>query len=132
MKETLRLLASFETVAPAAEAAVSRAQAQLNMRLPADYVEFLYWSNGGEGIIGETYLMLWQVEDLAKLNIAYEVEEYAAGLLLFGSNGGGEAFAFDTQKLHWEVVRVPFVGMDKTEAIPVATTFADFFRILAK
>jgi cell wall assembly regulator SMI1 len=70
MKETLRLLASFETVAPATEEAVSAAQAQLGVRLPVDYVEFLYCSNGGEGIIGETYLMLWQVEDLAKLNIA--------------------------------------------------------------
>ena len=45
-------------------------------------------------------------------NRDYEVESYCPELLLFGSSGGGEAYAFDKRSLPWRVVEVPFVGMD--------------------
>jgi hypothetical protein len=44
-------------------------------------------------------------------NEAYQTRKYAPGLFLFGSNGGGEAFAFDRRTNNC-VVNVPFVGMD--------------------
>jgi hypothetical protein len=53
--------------------------------------------NGGEGFIGENYLRAWPVEDLIQSNKDYRVDEAAPGLFLFGSSGGGEAFAFDTR-----------------------------------
>jgi len=88
-------------------------------------------TNGGEGFIGEEeYLMLWSVEELPSLNEAYEVQQYAPGLLLFGSSGGGEAYGFDTRKQCFEIVRVPFIGMTWDLAQPIATSFDLFMRTL--
>jgi hypothetical protein len=38
--------------------------------------------------------MIWKIGELLRFNREYEVQVYAPGLLLFGSSGGGEAFAF--------------------------------------
>ncbi|HEY4093795.1 MAG TPA: SMI1/KNR4 family protein [Luteibacter sp.] len=64
-------------------------------KLPDDYRRFMMAKNGGEGFVGESHLILWSVEELASNNREYEIQDYAAGLFLFGSNGGGEAFGFD-------------------------------------
>ena len=81
-------------------------------------------------MIGETYLMLWRVEELAEMNTAYQVDEYAPGLLLIGSDGGGEAFAFDTRTNPWPVVKVPFVGMDLQYAEVLSPSFDAFLKTL--
>jgi hypothetical protein len=47
--------------------------------------------NGGEGSVGDTYVILWRIEELIEMSKAYDVAEYAPGLFLFGSDGGGEA-----------------------------------------
>jgi len=83
---------------------------QLDFILPDDYLEFIRESNGGEGIIGERhYLSLWKIEELAKLNKDYDTEIYAPGYLIFGSDGGGTAYAFD--KANGNIVSFQFVGM---------------------
>lgn len=63
--------------------------------MPDDYVGFLRTANGGEGWIGDRYLVLFRIEDLGTLNVGYEVGELAPGFLLIGSNGAGEAVGFD-------------------------------------
>ncbi|MBJ9621825.1 SMI1/KNR4 family protein [Burkholderia multivorans] len=97
---------------------------QVESRLPDDYLALMRRHNGGEGFIGNEYLMLWRVEDIVAFNREYEVAEYAPGLLLFGSNGGGEAYAFDTRDNSMRIVQVPFVGMDIVDAIPIADSIA--------
>jgi len=84
----------------------------VGFQLPKDYAEFLRHANGGEGFVGPDYIILWPVEDLLDLNQAYQVGDYAPGLFLFGSNGGGEALAFDLRVETTPVVSVPFVGME--------------------
>lgn len=101
--------------------------------LPADYVDFLRKSNGGEGFIGENaYLILWPVEQLLEMNSAYQTQEYAPGLLLIGSDGGGEAIAFDTNSPEFPVVSVPFVGMDRSLIRFVSPNFGGVFEALIK
>jgi len=107
---------------------IRKATDALGTDLPEDYKLFLQGSNGGEGMIGEIYAALWGVEELAGLNVDYEVAEYAPGLLLIGSNGGGEAFAFDTRVTPWPVVKVPFVGMDLEYALDMGTSFTAFIE----
>jgi hypothetical protein len=60
---------------------------------------------------------------LLELNKDYQVDEYAPGLFFFGSNGGGEAFAFDLRTAARPVVAVPFVGMDLSLATVLAPEF---------
>jgi len=98
-------------------------------RLPQDYAEFLERANGGEGYLNPNqYAILWRVEDLARLNEAYLTRKYVPGLLFFGSNGGGEAFAFDQRSNSSPVVRVPFVGMDLGLAEVLAQSFTELIR----
>jgi hypothetical protein len=101
----------------------------LGVSLPADYVTFVCRSNGGEGFIGGHYLVLERVEKLKSMNDNCETAQYAPGLLLFGSDGAGEAYAFDTRHHPWTVVQVPFIVMDLEDAWPVGQTFSEFLRI---
>src|SRR5438876_10095853 len=106
------LFSKFRGRAPVRAAEIERFRAETGVDLPRDYVEFLQRSDGGEGFIGpNAYVILWQLSELVELNNAYQVEEYAPGLLIFGSNGGGEAYAFDTLASAMPIVSVPFVGM---------------------
>lgn len=107
----------------ASDQAISELMAMVAISLPDDYLAFLRSHNGGEGFIESEYLMLWKAEDIATFNMEYEVADYAPGLLLFGSNGGGEAYAFDTRDSSMRIVQVPFIGMDLADAIPIADSF---------
>jgi len=68
--------------------------------------------SGGEGVVGGNYFRLYPVEKIVALNQAYGVDEFAKGLIIFGSNGGGEAFAFDTRNASVAIVQIPFIPMD--------------------
>jgi hypothetical protein len=114
---------------PAAESTVLALQAA-NPGIPPDYLGFLRGGNGGEGFIGRSYVMLWRVEELQRLNIGYEAHRYAPGLLLIGSSGAGDAFAYDKRRKPWRLVRVPFVGMDLCLVDPIADDFPGFLRAL--
>lgn len=120
----------FRGNSPAAAAQVAAAENQLGKSLPSDFREFLLLTNGGEGMIGENYVMLWSADELSQYNKSYQVSDYAPGLLLFGSDGGGEAYAFDTRTSPSTVVMVPFVGMSLEDAKPVAPTFTAFLKKL--
>jgi len=126
----LELLTSRMRLAtPATNADISNAELAFDTEFSADYKDFLNYAAGGEGVIGkDTYVMLWTPSELKHLNDAYEVSRYAPGLLLFGSNGGGEAFAFDLRQPHLPVVAVPFVGMELDAIEPLAETFSEFLE----
>lgn len=126
-----RLLANLNRRVPATTAAVAECERQLRVKLPPDYVEFLRATNGGEGFIGESaYVILWGAQELVPMNQAYEVQKYVPGLLIFGSDGGGEAYGFDTRIQQWQIVQVPFVGMAWNLAEPMGATFIAFLEEL--
>jgi hypothetical protein len=114
----------------ATDAAIAAGEAQLGVRFPGDYVEFLKSTNGGEGFVGKEYVVLWGIEELASMNQSYEVQEYVPGLLIFGSSGGGEAYGFDTRTPRWPIVRVSFVGMEWDLADLLGVSFRQFLEHL--
>jgi SMI1 / KNR4 family (SUKH-1) len=117
---------------PATEFLIRKIQKEGHVTLPSDYVEFLQKMDGGEGFIGpNAYVILWRVGELLDINKAYEVSDYAPGLFLFGSDGGGEAFAFDMRLSSRPIVEVPFVGMDLNLIRPKGATFYEFLNLLA-
>ncbi len=116
---------------PATSAIVGDLSSTLGVSLPKDYLHFLLQHNGGEGFIGDNYIILWKAENLADFNREYEVGKYAPGILLFGSDGGGEGYGFDTQSAAMLIVRIPFIGMERRYATPVARDFSDLFAKLA-
>jgi SMI1 / KNR4 family (SUKH-1) len=125
------LLLRFKRNAPAALDDIEAFEKETSIALSPEYREFLQVSDGGEGIVGTaSYAMLWRVNELLRFNKEYEVAEYAPGLLFFGSNGGGEGFAFDLRVPEKPIVAVPFIGMDLADATPVAETFDGFLEYL--
>ena len=68
-------------------------------------------------------LVLSKAEELLTFNRDLEVGEYAPGFFMFGSDGGGEGFAFDTRSSPYRVVIVPFIGMSIEDGIVVAESF---------
>lgn len=127
-----RLLSKFEGNQPAGASAIAHFETESGFHLPRDYSEFLEQINGGEGFVGNTYVILWRIEELLEMNRAYQASDYAPGLFLFGSDGGGEAFAFDMRSDAKSVVSVPFVGMDLKLARPLALNFNAFLEELLK
>src|SRR5438876_10875303 len=75
--------------------------------LPADYFAAVTEFGGREGFLGETYLRLYRLQELAALNLAYEVPALFSEAIVFGSNGGGDAFAFLVREP--AVIQVPFL-----------------------
>jgi hypothetical protein len=115
---------------PAPSDAVSSLQRSCRMELPQDYLNFLTFFNGAAGTLPNSYhLILWPAETLLDLNEAYQVQEYAPGIFIFGSNGGGEAYGFDTRS-SMAVIQVPFVGMALSEAEYLAPSFTAFLIAL--
>jgi len=122
-----RFCSGLRLTSPAEASQIQKAEQEIGSPLPNEYKEFLTKTNGAEGALGENaYVMLWSVEDLRRLNEAYQVAIYAPGYLIFGSDGGGEAFAFDLQSKSRSIVMIPFVGMSRDLARPMATGFWQF------
>lgn len=123
-----RLAGALTLRGPAIASVIEHFQAESGIKLPEDYVGFLLHSNGADGPVGQTgYVSLWAIDELSELNSGYRVAEFAPGLLLFGSDGGDEAFAFDLRDPAMPIVEVPFVGMSLDEARRLATTFTAMF-----
>lgn len=71
-------------------------------------------------------MILWRVEELIEMNKAYEITEYEPWLFAFGSDGGGDALAFDRRAAAMPIISVPFIGMDEESASPLAPEFVIF------
>ncbi len=117
---------------PVTPASLQKCEMDLQVSLRDDYRAFMLQCNGGEGVIGQGYLALWTIEELADLNRDYEVEESAPGLVVFGSDGGGEAFAFDYRDEARNYVRVPFVGMSLELIVSLGSNLEEFFGAVAR
>jgi len=99
--------------------------------LPKDYLEFMEYSNGAAGSFPNgNHVILWPVERLVERNKAYEVGDYAPGIFIFGSSGGGEAYGFDTRS-SMAIIQVPFVGMQLSDVEYLAPSFTEFLITLA-
>lgn len=126
-----KLLKKIELNPPCSNEAIKKVEENLKFTFPKEYVSFLLTSNGGEGWIGDdSYLSLWRVDEIVALNQAYAVNEFAPGLILFGSDGGLDAYAFDTRGEVTIIVEVPFIGMDLREVKNCGNTFIEFLEYL--
>jgi hypothetical protein len=128
--EIAYLTAKMKLKSGASKDSLSRVQAHFGLNFPSDYLNFLLRTNGGEGLIGSEYLILWSIDDLITLNDAYSVDKFAPGLILIGSDGGDTAYAIDTRTSDLCFIEVPFIGMDLQEVKTCGKKFLDFLEFL--
>lgn len=118
---------------PGASAAALAELRRYVRNLPAEYLSFLARSNGAEGPIGQAnYLVLWPAEVIREYNKGYGADEFAPGLLLFGSDGGNSGYGFDCRVEPSLIFEVPLVGLDWSDAVAVAPDFRAFLQHLAR
>ena len=95
--------------------------------LPASYLDFLRWSNGGDFRTGQCWFHFYPTRELRPLSLGYAVPQYLPGALLFGSDGGDLFYLFDLRQPPEQgeypirVARSGYLGYEKTAVI--ATSF---------
>jgi len=109
---------------------VAPAPAPFLEAFPADYLAAVKEFGGREGFLGDSYLRLYRLDELVALNVAYEVPEQLPEIILFGSNGTGNAFAFPLWKTG--VVQVPLVPISKGVGKQCSNSFTEFVAQLAE
>ncbi|MER9434895.1 SMI1/KNR4 family protein [Mesorhizobium sp. M0618] len=119
---------SFE--APAESAVVDGLSAGLGVTLPKDYTDFLKEHNGGEGFIGDSYLIFFKAEELADFNRGYEVENTHQASCCLHQTEEGRPYGFDTHQVEMPIVRIPFIFMERQSAEAIARDLADLFARL--
>lgn len=105
--------------------AIRAAEDALEILFPPDYRAFMRQHNGVEADYGGSYLVLYPVEDLAEVNSGCGAGEHA-GLVLIGSDGGGEGVAYDFRQPQPPLFLVNFVSIGWDEALRQAESFSDF------
>ncbi len=96
-------------------------------RLPTEYIEFLQSFNGGEGFVGEEYLVLHKAEDLVKVNKDTEVELFDPNIFIIGGNGGGEFVAINFKENKEVYILIPFI-FEHEAIIELATDIQGLFK----
>ena len=126
-----KFIDKFEKNPSIEPALIQQAVQNLGFDLPSDYLTLISQMNGGEGFIGDKYCRFYSIDKLIALNQAFMVKDFAPGLFIFGSTGGGEAFTFDTRNSPASIVEIPFIPMDIKYAKVLGKTILDFFIALS-
>lgn len=135
MDETIRpKLAGWKLRGPADPALVAEVVRRLDIDLPNDYRTFLAEANGGEGFVGDGgFVRLWPIDEIESSNEELGVSEFAPDLVFFGTDGGGEGYAFDIRARPHRVVQVPLIGMKDSETwIDQGATLVDLLDRVGK
>lgn len=87
---------------------------------------YLKQTVSGEGMVGEnSYLLLWEKNEVEELNDDYETQEFLSNIFLIGSDGGDMAYGIDTEGRY---IEVPFIGMSDEEVMIIAEDFDGFIN----
>lgn len=66
------------------------------IKLPDDYIDFMYKHNGGEGSVGKnSYMFFEKLEELTEYNEDYEISELLPNCFCFGGDAGGQLFCYN-------------------------------------
>lgn len=119
----------WEMAEPAGET-VLKSLEQIAHNVPASYIEFLKFSNGGHGSIPVSpgYFQLWSGEELAETNKTLQTQMLAQ--FAFGSSGGGCFYVFDVEQSNSPVYAADACSLDDSQK--VSDTFIDFLQLFGK
>lgn len=113
----------------ASPGALEELQRRLGVRLPQDYLAFMSKSDGAYGFVGTTYVALSSVQEVLEENEG--LFGLPKGLVIFGSDGAEEAYAFDGRDGSMRVVRMPYDDIHYVPTV-LAATFTEFLQYLER
>jgi hypothetical protein len=100
----------------------------IDFKLPNGFIEFYNEANGAEIITEISYLVLWPITDMIRLNFGYHVHEFAPEFFIFGSDGGDMAYSIE--KKSGTIFEMPFIGMSKEETVFKGKDFNEFLSVI--
>jgi cell wall assembly regulator SMI1 len=118
------MITGMKKRAPAAKTDITSFESEIKRVLPQDYVELLSTSNGANGLQNGEPLILYDLPEVVKGYSDYRT--FIPNLLVFGSDGSGEEFAFDYRHDPPTVVRLPGIPLDEALTVVIADSFTDF------
>jgi hypothetical protein len=128
-KNIINLIDKMDLNESANEKNIAEVENRIGIKFPIHYREFMLYSNGAEGELGEnSYLVIWSIEEIISLNEAYSVSQHTPGILYFGSDGGDIAYAFDVKNM--SIIEIPFESIHIEDARLCAHNFNDFIESL--
>jgi hypothetical protein len=110
------------------EDTIKRAEEKLGISFPAEYRELLLFSDGLHGTVGRSHLQIYPLQGALETNDRFK--EFRDGLFVFGSDGGAEAYVFDTDNKN-TILMTTFVSLGRGDAVLIAETFPEFLKKLA-
>lgn len=132
MNQRLRdILRHLKCQPGASEAALQKLADGLGTELPLDYMEFLGLTDGADGFYGYGYWLLHSTEEVRDLTKLSGAQEFAPGLVLIASDGGGIAFGIDTRcgiPAQMEYVEMDLIGLDWNEVFARKPTLVELFE----
>ena len=113
------------------KSSLAQIEKKIDIEFPEDYKSFMIMYNGCEGPIGENaYIQLWPVEELFKKNKEYSIDKNFPDFLVFGTDGGGTAYAFDRRFDDMPIIYFEFTVIDMEDVFPCADSFFKFLEYL--
>lgn len=76
-------------------------------------------------------MRLWRAEELIEMNRRYAVTEFFPDMFFIGSDGGGEAYAFNISGPDAAVFEVPFIAR-ASDARRISDSFESFISGLGQ
>jgi cell wall assembly regulator SMI1 len=129
---TERLLTAIATddSLGASEQELDAAAAALGIELPEDYRAVMRRINGGECDFGQSWIVLHSLDAAIERN-ATSKEAGVPQFIFFGSDGGGEGYAWDLRpERDSRYVVVPFVVPDDEAVIACGDTLEEFLSVV--
>jgi hypothetical protein len=100
--------------------------------LPPDLRTFLEQHDGGRGKVGTRPLILWSAEQIGREAQSQEVSLATPGLLLFGTDGGAEAYGYLSRLRERRYGRIPLIAAGVHEFEGIADSLQGLLQALAE
>ena len=113
---------------PAAPGSIRQAEEDLSIKFPQDYIDFLLFTNGYEGKLGQSYSRFIQVEKIKEYTEDYG-REFLPWIVFIGTDGGNEMYIIDKRSDKLKFGILPYIG-DENDFILLGDTFEEFVRHL--
>lgn len=121
---------------PASEEAIQRLAKGAGVPLPEEYLDFLRFSDGGEGELGiyPWWFRLYPAEEVLDANRDYSYGlDDLPGYFVFGNNGGLELYVFNTnEEAPGRVYMVDNISMTQEDVQLCAPDFLAFVRAFGR
>ncbi|MCL2079327.1 MAG: SMI1/KNR4 family protein [Oscillospiraceae bacterium] len=109
---------------------------KIGIQLPIEYREFMLYSDGAEGMVGNSYLFIWSIRETMEINLLSAEDKTmclnseSPPVICFGSDGSDTTYAFDKRTKDSSIITFPLISIISEEYKLCGNTFNEFLHNL--